>query len=1160
MENNVRNNPWLGLESYKEGQVIYGRDDDIRDLSQCVLNDEETLLYGKSGIGKSSILNAGILPAARRTGYVPVMIRLSHKEDETYIQQVKRAIVENEVDIREEVPCKDEASEDFYEFFHRHTFYNADKERVKLLIIFDQFEEIFTLQEDSSKKKGFFESMADLLNNIMPDRLQQKVNVPEQEALQVVDNNDIEDVIADLNLGVEQNVPDYVQDNDIHFIFTIREDFLSEFEYYSAAIPSLKQNRYGLRPISEEQASQIILKPVPGLIDSSVAKLIIEKITGRKDFELNGMAEIEVDSALLSLYLNRLYEAKEGDVITAELIEQKGGEIISEFYSEAISEVSASTVEYFERVLLNGQGRRDNVTVYDALNIGKVPQREIDILCEKKILRSFNYAGDFRLEFIHDILCPVVIQHREDRDMIKLQEEQQRQFLQEKKKIRHRLYYMFLLLALAAGIVSYLYMSKNNLDGLYEELKLQQNTLLRSQKKLLSVKIKQLYDSGDSYLARRLALNVLSMEQSEGLDQTPASFKGVIREMSNANTAVLNAHGSVVEDVAFSPVEPLLASVSDTTILIWDASDGKLVKKVTVQKEKISCVTFSDDGAHIAAGLHDGSIRVYSSKTGQEVFTMSEKHDGRVRCLSYASDGTRIVSAAADKKVMFWSAKDGSLLDVMSDVHDGEILYLAFTNDYGRMATASADHTIKIWDIRADTLVSTLDGHEDWVRSVAFNPADNKYLLSASDDGRIRLWNLEARRDTVFHRANSYVTRALYSPDAKNIVASYRDGSVRVWDAETQTENTHLQGTHNTSYVNAVAISHDCTMYASGGSDNTVRIRDLRSPLKVGEYSVANDGLLHMSAAGDYVVIMAGDGQNDNKVVCYDVRKLDQGPIWSKYIKGKKFRQSVINLKKNAVAIVGYKTLIVRDLTTGEELYRNDEAHRGWIFGVACSPDGEFMISAGYDRHIKMWDWNLNLIKDHSSCHNKMIISLGFSKDGSRIVSTSADTTCKVWNVDQFINQESVRPIVLKGHQDDLLSVVFSRDGRYVLTASRDRTAKLWEVDSVRCVKTFSGHGGIVNAAIFNAVEDEIVTVSSDKIVRIWSVETEKPLVSLYGHGESITAVATDSEVSKIYTVSHDGTLQVWDYPSLSDIIFDIRSRFGKYPLTEEELVELDVM
>ena len=79
MEENVRKNPWLGLESYKEGEILYGRDDDIRDLSQCVLNDRDTLLYGKSGIGKSSILNAGILPAARRDGFLPILVRLSHK-------------------------------------------------------------------------------------------------------------------------------------------------------------------------------------------------------------------------------------------------------------------------------------------------------------------------------------------------------------------------------------------------------------------------------------------------------------------------------------------------------------------------------------------------------------------------------------------------------------------------------------------------------------------------------------------------------------------------------------------------------------------------------------------------------------------------------------------------------------------------------------------------------------------------------------------------------------------------------------------------------------------------------------------------------------------------------------------------------------------------
>ena len=443
MEEFVRKNPWLGLESYKEGEILYGRDDDIRDLSQCVLNDIDTLLYGKSGIGKSSILNAGILPAARRSGYLPVLIRLSHKEKHSYLYQINQAIFnailhspisglgtdvyitngdqtlnETQSLIREVVPCKDTEAESFYEYFHRHTFHNLNGDRLKLLIIFDQFEEIFTLQDDVQKKKNFFTHLADLLNDIMPDELQQKVEISSdtQEEIIVGGESDFENIFDDLNLGIENSLPEYVTDNDVHFVFTIREDFLSEFEYYSAAIPSLKQNRYGLRPINEEQAAQIILRPIPELIDESVAKLIIEKITGKKDFKIDGVPEIEVDSAVLSLYLNRLYEAKEGKTITKELVEQKGGEIISDFYNDALSDISDSTIEYLEDMLLNGQGRRDNITVYDAINDGNISEQELDILCnKKKILRQFNYAGDLRIEYVHDILCPVVEKNKAER-------------------------------------------------------------------------------------------------------------------------------------------------------------------------------------------------------------------------------------------------------------------------------------------------------------------------------------------------------------------------------------------------------------------------------------------------------------------------------------------------------------------------------------------------------------------------------------------------------------------------------------------------------------------------------------------------------------------------------------------------------------------------
>lgn len=438
MEETKIKNPWLGLEAYKEGEVLYGRDEDIRDLSQRVLNDTDTLLYGKSGIGKSSILNAGIIPAARRYGYQPVLVRLSHKEQQTYLQQIKDSIANEVVSTQEVVKCKDTEKESLYEYFHRQTFHNAEGERIKLLIIFDQFEEIFTLQEDESKKKRFFAELADFLNDVMPMDLQHDATATSepQKKMTVIGAGNFGNLFNDLKLGADNDLPEYVTDNEIHLVFTIREDFLSEFEYYSASIPSLKQNRYGLRPINEEQAAQIILRPMPGLIDESVAKLIIEKVTGRTDFELDGIPEIEVDSAVLSLYLNRLYDAKTGNIITSELVEQKGGEIIADFYIDAISEISESTVEYLEDMLLNGNGRRDNITVFDTVHDGGATEQELDVLCnKKKILRQFNYAGDLRIEYVHDILCPVVKAHKDDRLLVKQQEEERQRQEEEKQRI-----------------------------------------------------------------------------------------------------------------------------------------------------------------------------------------------------------------------------------------------------------------------------------------------------------------------------------------------------------------------------------------------------------------------------------------------------------------------------------------------------------------------------------------------------------------------------------------------------------------------------------------------------------------------------------------------------------------------------------------------------
>ena len=298
-------NPWKGLNFYKEGEVIYGRNSEIESLSHYIFNNTQTVLYGKSGIGKSSILNAGIFPLARKKGMLPIPIRLDHNNDASYIEQIRQAIVKSGADVHEIAPVIDPAKETLWEYLHRNIFFDKEGKRAQLLIVLDQFEEIFTLQQDEKTKLAFFNDIADLINDITPLYIvnaNKKQNVGEDKAREVTDS--LDDI--DIDLDIEEtsalaNENKYLQKIDHHFVFTLREDFLSYLERYTAYIPSMKSNRYALMPLNEEQAADIIMKPVEGLIDKSVAELIIQRVTGRRDFILDGIPEIEVDAAVLSL-------------------------------------------------------------------------------------------------------------------------------------------------------------------------------------------------------------------------------------------------------------------------------------------------------------------------------------------------------------------------------------------------------------------------------------------------------------------------------------------------------------------------------------------------------------------------------------------------------------------------------------------------------------------------------------------------------------------------------------------------------------------------------------------------------------------------------------------------------------------------------------------
>lgn len=379
-------NPWLGLKSYSEGKRLYGRDSDIDDLSQKIIYNTQTVIYGKSGIGKSSLLKAGIFPILRRNGFFPVYVRLVHEEGQgSYTNQIlsavdsalKRLMV---IDLaasddmykvvegyKEEVVPVYEGNEEetLWEYFHRHQFYyklNEDDEpnTIVPVLIFDQFEEIFTLQKKESLMKNFFEELAGLLNNVCPKYLLSSTVEAVDVSPQAASKSLIKRGVAKISKKW-----DYIDETNLHLVISLREDFLSYLERNADDIPSLKHNRYCLLPLSEDQAAEVIMQPIPGLISAEVAKEIICKVTGAKpeDFEIDDNAELEVDSAILSLFLRELYERMPADsrVIDKSLVIELGDNIIQEYYEKTISLIPDDLANYLENKLITDDGRRDSV-------------------------------------------------------------------------------------------------------------------------------------------------------------------------------------------------------------------------------------------------------------------------------------------------------------------------------------------------------------------------------------------------------------------------------------------------------------------------------------------------------------------------------------------------------------------------------------------------------------------------------------------------------------------------------------------------------------------------------------------------------------------------------------------------------------------------------
>lgn len=195
------------------------------------------------------------------------------------------------------------------------------------------------------------------------------------------------------------------------------------------------------------------------------------------------------------------------------------------------------------------------------------------------------------------------------------------------------------------------------------------------------------------------------------------------------------------------------------------------------------------------------------------------------------------------------------------------------------------------------------------------------------------------------------------------------------------------------------------------------------------------------------------------------------------------------------------------------------EGHEKEVSDIAFSPEGNLMATAGWDKTIKLWSRDGELLQTLKG-HKDAVHSVAFSPNGDLIASGSRDGTIKLWSRNGKLIQ------TLKGHNGQVNSVIFSPNGKLIVSASDDTTIKLWSHNG-KLLQTFNGHQDRINSLAFSPNGKLIVSGSWDKSVKIWNLDGEL-VKTLRGHDEGVSSVAFNSKNSQIATASFDGTVKLW--------------------------------
>lgn len=1115
--------PYKGLEYFdvEDAGLFYGRENLTARLASR-LREGERLLFvvGASGSGKSSLVRAGLISALKQghpltdgsyppEGSTDWLVHIIQPSDQP-IETLATSLCHGEPSLRSVATLIDDLRQDPRSLNLCAKRLCQSHDATRLLLVVDQFEEVFTLCQDQDQRVAFIDNLLTatkpdgsgptiLVITLRADFYTQCAQYPElrqqlalhQEYIGPMSTEElrkaIEEPAVNNGWGFEVGLVDLIlrdikgQPGSLPLLshalletWQRRRGHILTLQGYAesgsvqGAIAHTAEAVYQ-RQLDDSQkaiARQIFLRltelgeNTPETRRRTHISELLSSVQQRADVE--AVLEKLVEARLVTVnddYLEVSHEAliREWPTLRVWLEEDLQGLKLHRQLTEAA--LAWESMERDESILYRG------TRLAQALEWAQENNPELNIL-EREFLEASKELAERRRQEREEQ------RQRELRAAHQLADSEQ-QRAQEQTRANRRLRW------LVAGLAGFLLVAILSAFFAIDQRRLAQNEAhLATSRELAAAAVNNLDD--DPELGILLALESVGQAKRAGL-AVPREAEEALHQSLQASRLemVLLVHPDGVKSIDYSPDGTRLVSVGkDRSLKVWDAHSGELLDSALASFAEISQVAFSTDGEYLATADHDLSAKIWDSHSLTELSSLSG-HTAGVINLAFSPDGARLVTSSLSPwdGQMVWDISTGKLIATLVG-HEGIVVKTGFSPDGKWIATACVDGTVRLWDATTYEEVHILGEGESIMIGLAFSP-DSSLLAASNDEGMVMIWDVTSGEHLLTIPAHAdWIMDIEFSPDGSRLATTSLDRKARIWEVSTGRELLELSG--HTDIITSVAFHPDGQRLATASKDGTIRIWNVALSREWLSFpAVGGAGRIAFSPDSD--LLAAGSG----------------------FLGG----------------------LHLWDLTSGvEPLKLSQESHPGGVEAVAFSPDGEQLASTGMDNRLNIWlTYTGQLLRTKEVTEYNIIHAVAFNPDGSIIAVGGEGYSIKL------LDAATAERLAEFSDPSDIHALAFSPDGSLLASTSTLGYASLWDLRTAEKLQTIGEHSGALGDIAFDPFGVNLALASDDGTVSVWQIVDGTLKLTLSGHSAPVLGVAYSPDGDRIATASLDGTARLWD-------------------------------